>query len=206
MQLERLEESLKANHGWRPLINENWSALTLRIRDELSTMVFFAFEQDADRLFSPALPLFGAEVDAKFPSLAYDIAEAGKCMALERSTAAAFHAIRSLEAGITAMSRCLGIPDPTRGADRNWGALLNKVKAELERRWPTAASRFSGDGKTFEELYASLAALQNPYRNATMHLDQVYTSEDAKHILDIVGGLLRKIASRMDEEGNPAVQ
>ena len=29
-----------------------------------------------------------------------------------------------------------------------------------------------GDGQTFDEMYATLAAMQNPWRNATMHLDQ----------------------------------
>ena len=61
----------------------------------------------------------------------------------------------------------------------------------------------NGDGRIFDEIYASLAAIQNPYRNATMHLDQKYTTDEAKHIFDIAGGLMKKIASRMDENGQP---
>ena len=173
------------------------------LRRELTARHVFVLDTAKSSYYEPAHPIFGNEVAAKFSCLSYDIAEAGKCLALERSTAAAFHAIRSLEGGITAISRCLGIPDPTKGADRNWGAMLTKIKTETDRRWPSGAARFSGDGKTFEELYGALAGLQNPYRNATMHFDQVYTSEDAKHVFDMVGGLLRKIASRMDENGLP---
>jgi hypothetical protein len=97
----------------------------------------------------------------------------------------------------------LAIPDPTKGADRNWGAMLTKIKTEIDRRWPSSASRFSGDGQIFEELYGTLTGLQNPYRNATMHFDNIYTEQDAKHIFEMVGGILRKIASRMDENGLP---
>jgi hypothetical protein len=80
--------------------------------------------------------LFGQDVSAKFPSASYEIAEAGKCLALDRSTASAFHAIRCLEAGIRAISRCLGIPDPTRGAERSWAKVLRAIKEENDRRWP----------------------------------------------------------------------
>jgi len=45
--------------------------------------------------------------------------------------------------------------------------------------------------------------MQNPYRNATMHLDKVYTPEDARYIFEVVGGIMRKISSRMDENGDP---
>lgn len=173
------------------------------LRSETSITTAMLLPAESIRWYSPKTPLFGGQVDTNFPSLVYEIEESGKCLALGRSTAAAFHAIRSLEAGITAISRCLAIPDPTKGADRNWGAMLKKIQAELDRRWVGAASRMTGDGAVFEGLYGVLQALQNPYRNATMHFDQKYTTEEAKHIFEMVAGVMRKIASRMDENGLP---
>src|SRR3979409_1671316 len=41
-------------------------------------------------------PHFGPDVAAKFPSLAYEIGQASKALALGLSTASAFHSIRSL--------------------------------------------------------------------------------------------------------------
>jgi hypothetical protein len=81
--------------------------------------------------------------------------------------------------------------------------MLDAVKGESGRRWPTSADRLAGDGQTFDEVYAALAALQNPYRNATMHLDHKYTDDESKHIFDLVGGLMRRVASRCDEMGDP---
>lgn len=59
----------------------------------------------------------------------------------------------------------------------------------------------SDDGEFFDNAYAALAAMQNPWRNATMHLDQQYTQEEARNILEIVRGFMRRLASRMDEDG-----
>ena len=43
------------------------------------------------------------EVNDKFPSAAFDIDEAGKCLAIGRSTAAVFHLMRALETAIRAV-------------------------------------------------------------------------------------------------------
>src|SRR5882724_6262350 len=143
------------------------------------------------------------EVSLKFPSIAYEIDESAKCLALRRATASAFHSIRSLEAAIRAMSRCLGIPDPTRAAGRSWGNLLKVIKAEIDVRWLTTTDRLLGDGRMFEETYAALAAMQNPYRNATMHLDHKYTEDEAQNLFEIVKGFMNRIADRMNENGDP---
>lgn len=104
-------------------------------RRELSDVELISLDSLERKLFEPPDPLFGAEVTAKFSSINYEISEAGKCLALGRSTAAAFHSIRCLEAGIRAISRCLGIPDPTRGVERSWAKLLGAVKTEIDKRW-----------------------------------------------------------------------
>lgn len=174
-----------------------------RMRDELSDRLFLAVDQRDGDLYKQAEPLFGAEVAGKFPSIIYDIDEAGKCLALDRSTASAFHAIRSLEAGIRALARCLKIPDPTKGAERSWANVLRDVKGELDKRWPPSTGRMAGDAKLFDEAYAALAGMQNPYRNSTMHLDDKYTKDEAVHIFAVVKGFMRTLATRMDENGHP---
>ena len=52
-------------------------------------------------------------------------------------------------------------------------------------------------------LQNTISRFHNPWRNAIMHLDQKYTLEEARHIFEIVGGFMRKLASRMDENGLP---
>jgi hypothetical protein len=77
--------------------------------------------------------IFGDLVTHKFPSLRVEIEEAAKCLALGRGTASAFHSLRCLEAGIRAISTSLGIPEPIKGAERNWGNALKKSKKKLTK-------------------------------------------------------------------------
>jgi hypothetical protein len=175
-----------------------------RLKDELSLVKAFVLEPAKAQFYDPSSPLFGASVAEKFPSLSYEIDEAGKCLAFDRSTASVFHSVRCLEAGIGALSRCLGIPDPTKGADRTWGRLLGAMKTAMDSRWPpNNLDREGPDARLFERAYAALAAMMNPYRNETMHLAAKYTEEEARHIFDVVKGFMIAVASRCDENGEP---
>lgn len=174
-----------------------------RMHAELKGTAFFIMTRSERKMFNPDGCLFGDEVGRQFPGLCCEIKEAGKCLALERSTASAFHSIRCLEAAVRAISRCLGIPDPTRQSDRSWFKMLAAIDAQIKAKWPTAADRMNGDGREFEEMHATLAAIQNPYRNATMHLDSTYTTEGAKVIMEWVKHFLQRVARRMDENGSP---
>jgi hypothetical protein len=177
--------------------------LATRVPDELRARVLLTIAPGKAEYYLQKQPAFGKNVENAFPSLIDEISEAAKCYAVDRTTACAFHSIRCLEAGIAALSRCLGIPDPTKASERNWGKVLGKIKTAIDARWPTSSDRMLGDGEFFDNAHAALAAMQNPYRNATMHLDQKYTEEEAKHIFDVVRGFMAKLASRMDENGLP---
>lgn len=174
-----------------------------RIVDGLKQAFLLSLSPAEAALYEPKTSLFGDKFGQQFSSAVYEIDEAAKCLALARSTASAFHSIRCLEAGIAALSRCLSIPDPTKAHERNWGKILKAVKDAMDARWPTSSDRMRGDGQFFDEAYAALAAMQNPWRNATMHLDQKYTPDEARHIFDVVKGFMVRVANRMDENGDP---
>lgn len=199
---ERLCETVERT-GNRTEVAVAVEDLRRRLLDQAAQVSCLTLSTRERALYEPMEPLFGADVAAKFVSVTYEIEEAGKCLALERSTAGAFHAIRCLEAGIRAISRCLGIPDPTRAGDRSWFNMLNAVKGAIDRKWPGTSTRLRGDGEFFDNAYAALAAMQNPWRNATMHLDQKYTPQEAQHVFDVVRGFMSRLASRMDENGDP---
>lgn len=170
--------------------------------DEAGIRRFLLIAPEKVKLYESDAPAFGAKVAAAFPSLAYEVDEAAKCLALGRSTASAFHTIRCLEGAMRAISRSLGIADPTKGAERSWMKALSAIETEMNARWPKA-TRLSGDGVLFEKWYAQLVALQNPYRNATMHLEEKYTVDEAEHLFAMVKGLMVSVAGRLDEDGEP---
>lgn len=184
---------------------EGFSEIESRLRDELSLSTVFVIPADKVRYFRTNAPLFGAEVDSKFPSAAFEISESGKCLALERNTAAVFHLMRALEVAIEATRKCIGIPNPVKEGDRNWGAMLRKIKEELDRRNKQKPQQWSGleDQLLFSDLHASLDAVRNVWRNATMHVEKKYTSEEAEEICWAVRGFMRKLSERCDEHGLP---
>src|SRR5271166_5874756 len=108
--------------------------LDSRLRDELTLHKLFVLEDRNVEYFEPTAPIFGAEFEEKFASVAFELDEAAKCFALGRSTAAVFHLMRIMETGSKSVSRCLNIPPPTRDAERNWGNMLKEIKDEINRR------------------------------------------------------------------------
>jgi hypothetical protein len=175
-----------------------------RLVDELSLVKAFVLEDTKAVLYEPPDPLFGLEVAAKFPTeAAFEIDEAAKCLALNRPTAAVFHLMRTLEVAIRAVARCLQIPDPLKPAERNWGFILGEIAKGINTEWPGTAARMSGDGMFFESLRASLEAVRNPWRNATMHVEKKYTEDEAEHVFVAVKGFMKTLASRCDENGEP---
>jgi hypothetical protein len=187
------------------LANANVGFVCRVLRYEMEGRKFVQI--DREDLYSKGAALFGPEVASNFPtSGAFEIDEAGKCLALERSTAAVFHLMRVMEVAIRAASACLGIPDPVRGADRNWGTMLRKFKTEMDRRNVAKPPKWqaASDKDFFDEIHVSLDAVRNVWRNATMHVENKYTLEEAEHIFGAVRGFMKKIASRMDEQGQPS--
>lgn len=189
------------NAGVQGLIKQHCNELPSRIEDEIGKTTLFCIDRYAG--YMTDAQHFGAEFATRFPSAGYEVAEAAKCLALSRSTACVFHLMRTTEVGIRAVARCLSIPDPTKPAEKNWGEILKAMKSGLDSRWPTASQKMGGDGQFIESVYVSLGGIKNPLRNATMHVDAVYTEEEAETIFILVRGFMKKIASRMDENGEP---
>jgi hypothetical protein len=182
------------------------SELHIKVRDELETRMFLSISDTDAEIYTQGGASFDRDVQLRFPSSAFEIDEAAKCLALDRATACVFHLMRVMEIGIRATARCLGVPDPTRPRERNWGSVIGKIKSDLDARSgnkPTKIWTIEGDKEFFERAYASLDAVRVAWRNTTMHVGNKYTSEEAKHILAAVKGFIICLASRCDENGDP---
>jgi hypothetical protein len=202
MQAGRTQSNLKdipeMTHG---MLSDALGQISLRLQDELVDRKVFVLNRDAQRFFNSSLAKFGADFPTRFPSAVYEVDEAGKCYALDRSTACVFHLMRTLEVGIKAVARCLGIPDPTKDAQRNWGFILREIKTAIDEKPSWADLK---DKDFFSEIHASLDAVRNVWRNATMHVETKYTPDEAKHVFNSVRGFMAKLTNRCDEDGQPA--
>ncbi len=171
-----------------------------RVRDEFVMRHVLIIPPNMVAYYAPNKPLFGGEVDRKFTSATLEIKEAAKCLALSRHTACVFHSMRIMEIGIRGIARCLGIPDPVKPAERNWGKVLASIEKAIEAKRPTLSSE---DREYFDRAYVALDKIRSLWRNPTMHVEKTYLQQDASDIFDAVRIFMRTLASRLDEDGLP---
>jgi hypothetical protein len=172
-----------------------------RLADHLKFLKFFVIPEEQAILFEGADRLLKHRTAALFPSIWFDCEESAKCLCLSRYTASVFHTMRILEIAIASFAKRLGIADPVKATDRSWGVMLNKVRDGIDTKFPKSKRLPDTEGSQLEAIYVSLDAIKNPWRNATMHVESVYTEEEARHILVCTSHLMDKMASVFDENG-----
>lgn len=178
-----------------------------RFGDHVGDIKLFALNQnEATFLNSADLLLSSGDRSIEgfslaYPNAAFEIEEASKCYVFNRFTASAFHAMRAMECGVRAISAFVGIPDPTKPAEKNWGIILKQINVAMDVKWPKNTRMPGTLGAKMESLYATLDAIKNPWRNATMHVETTYMPHEALHILRCVGMFLLNLSQHCDEEG-----
>jgi len=176
--------------------------LQTRVRDEFVTRYALIVPTNKVPFYEPLKPPFGSKVETSFESVNFDISESGKCFGLGRYTSCVFHLMRVLETGIRAIARCLGVSDPVKEADRNWGKMLRNINDAINAK-KVVMSAYDTD--LFNGAYVALDKVRSLWRNPTMHVGNKYSEDEAKEIWDAVSIFMRKLASRMDENGAPQV-
>ena len=165
-------------------------------RDELDARPLFVMPAANAALFDQPEALFGDTVDEAFPSSAEDIAEAGRCLAVARWTAAVMHLMRALETPLALLAAHVEVSP---GA--NWNKSLNDIEAKLR----TVSKREHG---AVEEQWAAEAASQfraikNAWRNHAMHGQSFYDEARALEIFEAVRALLRHLSTKLAERNSP---
>ncbi|BBN89710.1 hypothetical protein AZSP09_27330 [Azospira sp. I09] len=197
IQAERLAGQMGLNASE---IAQGLKDLYARMEDECTLRKFLTLSDTQAGYVFPSSPPFGLEVVQKLPKIAYEVEEASKCIGLGLDTAAVFHLMRVVEIGIEAIRKSLAIPDPVKASGRNWGILIKKISDAISEKSQWASK---DDKQFFFEVLASLDAVRNAWRNATMHVETKYKPEESEPIFIAVKSLMKKIANRMDEYGMP---
>lgn len=192
-----LSPSSDINPRMTRLLGLNIRELEGRLTDELEARKFLSLSPYEETLFQPVAPPWGIQFQDKFPNATYDLDEAGKCLALGRSTAAVFHLMRVLELGLRAVSSTLQGPPILEGNDKNWSSILKNIRDAKSAKGKWNGMQF------FNEVYAKLDSVKGAWRNPTMHIEKKYTPEEAQEIFTTVKIFMKQISSRMDEQGLP---
>ena len=136
---------------------------------------------DTGRLLNNVASLFAPNVFSALPHIAqYDLSEAGKCIAFERPTAAAFHILRSTEE-VLRLFYCTLIRQK-RVSPLLWGNMVN----DLRNRQKT---------KKHETLYSNLDNIRFSFRNPTQHPEKIYDIHEVQDLwalcVEVINRMMR---------------
>lgn len=176
------------------ILQEEINILRKRIDDELNGRDFFALEQKWTPYFYEAFP-FGREVNSAIPRAIKDIEEAGKCLALERSTACVFHLMRVMEISLQQLGNKLEIGMEFL-EDAQWNNILEKLDKTI-RALPRGTREEKEVQGRYGEVSSHLFAVKNAWRNDVMHVRGIYTQEDAAEIFNHVKAFTRNLATKI---------
>jgi hypothetical protein len=166
-----------------------------RIWDELEARKFLALSAENEKYYDDCG--FSQVVAERFPEASFDANEAGKCLALERPTACAYHLMRVTEFGLQQVGKKLGMKDER----PNWDPIIRKIDSELKKDYKDR--EFRGMADFLANSSAHLNAVKLAWRNRVMHVDRKHTMEEAKEIYNATCGLMRYIAENLplDQSG-----
>lgn len=168
---------------------------------EVSTVLFLHIDPAKVNYYKQP-SLFSTAVDQYLSSAAYDIEEAGKCLALERNTACVFHLMRVMEEGLRVLAekaRAFGIQIPPPESNRAWIAILTPIEKEILKKHNEKTEPWKQVEPIYAEIAAHLRTVSVAWRNPTMHVGTKYTSEEAISIFNSVATFMRHLASKLSE-------
>lgn len=163
---------------------ENVSNLALKKGiDDLAEQVILEFENKTLLAISPSRAFYynqegtvlGKKVIQKFRALEKEAIEAGRCFALGRYTACAFHMMRIMEYIVHRFAEKVSVtvnPD-----EDSWGQILDHIWDQKISKWPKSPTK-----RKYTACWRSIDGLRQR-RNEIMHHNENYTEEGASDLI-----------------------
>ncbi len=144
---------------------------------ELSTKIAYILDEKRvsnEILLTKIGNLFSKNTFSRLPSIAlFDFEESGKCLAFDRYTACAFHALRGTE-DVLKMYFKLALAVTPKESD-TWGTFENAIIKAIANNTLTPHPS--------EELVINISSLRKYYRNKTQHPQMTYSSDETQDLL-----------------------
>ncbi|MGD0736891.1 MAG: hypothetical protein ABR976_17295 [Terracidiphilus sp.] len=141
---------------------------------EMDEIRFFHMPSKQEEFYDQK-ELFGATVNAKFPSVQFDMVESGNCFAMGRGTACVFHLMRIMEVGVQQFGAKLGV---TLVNEKNWQNILDEINRAIKALLAKAPGTVE-----MSQASANLYSVKLAWRNEVMHPNDTYTLEEAENLI-----------------------
>jgi hypothetical protein len=160
---------------------------------QLTAAKLLALNPEDARFYDGAVSMFGDDTIRAFPSIASEVDEAGKCLALQRAAAAIFHLMRVVEVALRSMAPMLGITE----TNPSWNTIIRKIDKEIKLQ---PRDRTLSAGYAFlEDVSAQMHAVNRAWRTRAMHVDATFSLDNARDIFAAVKSLMQHLATQRAE-------
>jgi hypothetical protein len=138
-----------------------------------------------------------------FPSINNEVRSGVDCYALGHNTACVFHMMRVAEVGLRAIARERGVNTVRKNTPVEWGTwgdVISAIETAVRSIVQATAGQKKDDALAFyNSIVSDLRALQDLYRNKTMHLRGNYDEGQAQSAMIRVRHLIETLAGRLAE-------
>jgi hypothetical protein len=161
--------------------------------NELAQHYFLQVPRARRSYYEGTEPLFGEIVAAKFGDAARDIAAAGRCLALEESTAAVFHLMRVLEHGLRFLASQVGLASDAMALE-NWKNVIDQIEKKIREMeaLPKSSSK-SETMQRYSEAAVQFRYFKDAWRNHVSHSRSTYDGRDAVLIWNHVNQFMQSL-------------
>jgi hypothetical protein len=189
---EEFAEKLKKKKATHQDVKDQAKDISRRLEHELSLRTLLVIKTERIRFFEPSEPPFGQEVADKLPLAIPDIEDAGRCLAFMQGTAAVFHLMRVMEAGLKSLGSLLGIPYAP-----SWESYITQIDAKIAAKHKTKSVKWKADEPFYRDILGDLQSIKIAWRNPTMHIVRRYSPDEAEDIFRAV--CKKRLAPRLPE-------
>ncbi len=190
-QVARLIKMVRGD-GWSTLEQLRGNIdLSARLTDELTAKALFVLTTEERARYECKEPIFGQKVNARFPEVAHQLEEAGKCYALERYTAGVFHLMCALQAPLNALAHKLRVRKSTVWSE--WGTVIENIEQAIDAL-PRRTTRERAKRERYKQIVEHISIIKDARRNPTMHGRASCSPDDARFIWNGVEAFFCRVA------------
>jgi hypothetical protein len=192
---------LRPEISYAMVVNE-LHILEQSIEDDIHTEYFYHYPHQKGILLLRVAGDWQISITS-FPSAKAEIESAIDCYAMGHNTACVFHMMRATEIGLRAIARERKVRTVRAKTPIEWGT-WNDVLRAIEQQLTVIRQATAGPNKDaalafYNGAISDLRALQDLYRDRTMHLRETYDDGQAQSAMYRVHSLLDNLASRLNE-------
>jgi hypothetical protein len=183
-------------------IKRELRAFRQNIEIELGKRRFAYIPQERARYFESEQP-FGKEVYDAFPSIRFDLKEAGNSLACGMNTAAAFHFMRAAEVGLWELAKDRQIPLGDAIEFTDWGNIIRELGKAVEaiQQWKNSATKEDAH-KFYNRLLIEIRAFNDGWRRHIAHVRKSQLPLEPDEVIALSGHVerfLRTMAPKISE-------